>query len=76
MFWFIFAFTKGKVSKENMRPQAVWRSFAATMIYALSDEVHQVFVPGRGLDVIDLVMDAVGAGFIILGIVIWWRSDA
>ena len=30
------------------------------MLYALSDETHQLFVPGRAFQVIDLVVDLVG----------------
>ncbi len=30
------------------------------MLYALSDETHQLFVPGRAFQVIDLVVDFLG----------------
>lgn len=30
-------------------------------IYGITDELHQVFVPGRDADVIDLLADALGA---------------
>ena len=42
--------------------------FSIAMLYALSDEIHQHFVPGRGFQLLDLLMDAIGA---ILGIVIF-----
>lgn len=40
------------------------------LLYAISDEVHQMFVPGRSPELWDLVADAVG----IVGVqlVIWW----
>ncbi len=66
MFWFVFALTKAKLNKENIHLQMISRAFFATMIYALSDEVHQIFVPGRGLDGIDLLLDAVGAGITLI----------
>jgi VanZ family protein len=41
-----------------------WRGGAATllsMLYGITDEFHQSFVPGRTSDVFDLVADTVGA---------------
>ena len=49
-----------------------WRSrliaLALTLIYALSDEFHQAFVPGRHADPWDLAFDALGA---VLGLLGW-----
>ena len=39
-----------------------------TMAYAISDEVHQLFVPWRTADVIDLIADAAGA---VLGLMVY-----
>ena len=36
------------------------------VLYAISDEVHQLFVPGRGGQVRDVVLDSIGA---IVGII-------
>jgi VanZ family protein len=36
-------------------------AMALTLLYALSDEFHQLFVPGRHADPWDLVFDALGA---------------
>jgi VanZ family protein len=36
-------------------------AFAVAILYGLSDEWHQSFVPGRTPDVWDLVVDAIGA---------------
>lgn len=33
------------------------------MLYALSDETHQLFVPGRAFQVIDLIIDFLGSLF-------------
>jgi VanZ family protein len=38
-------------------------AFAACELYALSDEIHQIYVPGRSYDVPDLFLD--GAGILI-----------
>lgn len=45
-------------------------SFLFTLLYAISDEVHQMFVPLREGRVSDLLFDAIGA---LLGIILAWR---
>lgn len=40
-----------------------------TVLYAISDEIHQRFVPGRGPRVTDVVIDSLGALTAI-----WWKS--
>lgn len=32
------------------------------LLYAVSDEIHQLFIPGRGGQVKDVIIDSVGAG--------------
>ena len=41
-----------------------------TMLYALSDEFHQWFVPGRSADPWDLLADGAGA---VLALLLWHR---
>lgn len=59
-FLFQWALTGGAV-----RPRLVfgWApiAFALTVLYGVSDEVHQSFVPGRTLSLIDVAFDAAGA---------------
>jgi len=50
-------------------------AFALTMLYALSDEVHQGFVPEREFSAIDVVIDAAGA-VTALGCVVWMRRGS
>ena len=42
-----------------------WKSvvcaFALSFVYAISDEFHQLFVPGRGAQVRDVLIDGLGA---------------
>ncbi len=41
------------------------------VLYAISDEIHQLFVPGRGGQIKDVILDSFGA---IVGILIYnWR---
>ena len=44
-------------------------TFAACGLYALSDEIHQIFVPGRAFEIRDLVLDSVG---ILIGLFLYW----
>ena len=37
-----------------------------TTIYAISDEFHQSFVPGRVADIFDLTADSIGASIILI----------
>lgn len=56
------------LSAPNGAPQApVWAraavAFALTVLYGVSDELHQAFVPGRAATEADIVVDAAGAVF-------------
>lgn len=37
-------------------------AFSLCIVYAISDEIHQYFVPDRFADVTDVLSDAIGAG--------------
>ena len=41
-------------------------SFLFSLLYAISDEVHQVFVPGRSGTPLDVAFDALGAALALL----------
>jgi VanZ family protein len=43
-------------------------AFALGVLYAVSDEIHQAFVPGRHGAPLDVAIDAVGVG---IGILLW-----
>ena len=55
------------VSRLGFRKRLVV-STAVCMLYAASDEIHQIFVPGRGPGVLDVLLDtaAAAAGIIIV----------
>lgn len=36
-------------------------SFAVAVIYCISDEIHQIFIPGRAFQISDMLVDAFGA---------------
>lgn len=46
--------------------QRFFISLLVCVLYAVSDELHQLFVPGRSGMAIDVVIDAIGAGVGIL----------
>jgi VanZ family protein len=41
--------------------RAVTGAIVIASLYGVSDEYHQLFVPGRDFDVLDLVADAIGS---------------
>ena len=48
-------------SAERLAPRALWGAVLVfTILYAVSDEAHQAFVPGRSPSFADLMLDAVG----------------
>ena len=49
--------------------KAIAAALAICVIYGISDEIHQVFVPGRAFQVSDLAMDSTGS---IIGIAAMW----
>lgn len=52
-----------KTPASARRPSA-W-AFVLTLLYALSDELHQSFVPGRVPDGRDVLMDVAAAGAVL-----------
>jgi VanZ family protein len=50
------------VLKQNtIRMNIVLASIVFCFIYAITDEIHQLFVPGRTFEFFDIFMDTVGA---------------
>ena len=49
--------------------KAVAVALAICVVYGITDEIHQIFVPGRAFQVSDLAMDAAGS---IIGICLIW----
>jgi VanZ family protein len=47
-------------------PHATYMAFGLTVLYGLSDEFHQHFVPGRSADWRDIATDAAGAAVALL----------
>ena len=48
-----------------------WIPWAIGTLYAITDEVHQYFVPGRSCELRDVLIDACG---VAVGVaIVWWR---
>ncbi len=43
-------------------------AFILTCLYALSDEFHQLFVPGRAFELLDIALDSLGG---LAGVLLW-----
>lgn len=60
---------------ENRRKglKALALALAVCMIFAVTDEFHQLFVPGRSFQISDLAMDSIGS-MIGSGLVFLWKK--
>lgn len=56
----IFALAALRISGVK-RVHSIWLSLGFCIIYAISDEFHQLFVQGRGAQVKDILIDCAGA---------------
>ena len=56
-----FLAVRALAHQRDFLPRIFWAAFALTLLYGISDEIHQVFVPGRGFQYVDILMDGVGA---------------
>lgn len=68
LWWRALAARQGQADRRTLA-----LAFFLTVLYAISDEYHQTFVPGRGGNLKDVLIDATGAG---LGLWLWRRWQA
>ncbi len=54
----MLAFLVQRVTSGGKRPYSL--AFLITVLYAISDEYHQTFVPGRNGTVMDVLIDSLG----------------
>ena len=47
--------------------------WAIGALYAVTDEVHQYFVPGRSCELLDVLIDACGVAAGVA--IVWWRRQ-
>jgi VanZ family protein len=66
---FLFAVLAALMARAwGNRTRALWLVGILAMAYALLDELHQAFVPGRHPDFLDLVCDGLG---VLLGLLVY-----
>lgn len=63
------------LTQDTLQTAASIRSFIISILYALSDEIHQYFVPGRAAESQDVLVDALGAltGILLFRLWTWLR---
>lgn len=64
----------GNYKRVYWRPKLAFWSVAATAAYSLTDEFHQLFVPGRGASLIDCCIDTIGAVISMLLVYAYFRA--
>lgn len=57
-------------ANQQLRRRWFWISLLFVIVYSLSDEYHQSFVPSRGASIYDSMIDSVG-GLTMLAIIAW-----
>jgi VanZ family protein len=73
--FFMIPLSGARIARVSML--TVGASIVLSFMYGLSDEVHQMFTPGRSPDILDVVADTIGAAAGALGVFILaaiWRS--
>ena len=66
----VFRAVSGGLPARVSRPRVLATMSIAT-VYAISDEVHQLFVPFRTADIRDVRSDVIGASLALLGCWAW-----
>lgn len=61
---------------DKTKDKRYWLAFVCTFLYAVSDEIHQLFVPGRSCQFTDVLIDSSGALIGVLFVIIVTRLIA
>lgn len=66
-FFFMKTFESFRTDRgQPLRGADAWAAFALAAVYAIGDEWHQSFVPGRTAQALDVVIDAIGAFAVLI----------
>lgn len=73
-FFALFLFISSVNGKLDSR--VIFLTFLIAIVYSMSDEVHQLFVPGRGATIRDVFLDSLGIfyAFMIYSISLQYRE--
>jgi VanZ family protein len=58
------------------KPGVIWKAWLLTVAYAVTDEFHQSFVPGRNASLMDVVIDALGASIGLIPVVVFRKLSS
>lgn len=53
--------------------RALWTAFAIVVLFSITDEVHQAFVPGRHGRIQEIVLDSASAAAVLVAVAAWGR---
>jgi len=70
LWWRALAARWGKCDRRT-----VTLAFFLTVLYAISDEYHQTFVPGRSGNPVDVLIDAAAAGLVLWPVRLWQKRQ-
>jgi len=60
---------RAMVNSDIEKKKAIWLSILIAFLYGLTDEFHQSFTPGREPHLRDVIIDTIGAGVFVFGLV-------
>jgi len=63
--YFVFSWLLLRALKNHDLKNPFFWAFAIAALYGISDEVHQLFVPGRSFSFLDMAANAVGASLVL-----------
>ncbi len=63
------AFSQTKKEPKRSFSAIIILAFSISVLYGATDELHQLYVPGRHPDSMDVLVDALGSG---MGIFVWY----
>lgn len=71
-FGFVLYLAFSQTSHEQIRRNAMALTIIVGTVYGVTDEVHQHFVPGRSMDIVDVLVDFL-AILTVVGIVLLYK---
>ena len=75
LLYFVFGVLLALGRRFAVSPPSLLRVFIIGLLYALSDEVHQLFVPGRTFEPADILADGLGLLIGIGAAHLWFRRN-
>ncbi len=76
VFGLLLCFAFHSASNPKVSERALVLALVVGLVYGITDEVHQAFVPGRTASLIDVAFNSLGVGIALVAFRAWgwWRS--